>query len=356
MKLSVIVVNYKTPELVKELLLRLFEFSVISQIILVDNSQDLQKINDKTTKSLRLISNSANIGFGRAVNQATNYVETDWFLVINPDVRFQENDLNQLLSAAVKYQSPLAGPRFYWDDQRQFRLPPATGNSLWQNMARQCAAAYPLDARLLSFYWQLRHDRFWQASEPFYEPFLSGACLLVNSHWLASTGGQLFDDRFFLYFEDTDLCARACLAGQVPLCVPGAEFIHYYNQSPATDHEKLEMISASESLFLNKYYDKLPVLDLIQTRDDQGWEDLGSVEQSPTFTFSDKSETDPRGSEFFFEISTNPFFYPFAQAEFKGNKMVLPYHIWQQLPPAAYYARLRSPQLSTGKRWKWIKS
>ncbi|MBS3759747.1 MAG: glycosyltransferase family 2 protein [Desulfobacterales bacterium] len=356
MNVSVVTVNYKTPLLTEALVRQLSKISLISRIIVVDNSADLSPELFEGLPKPILVRSRENIGYGRAVNHGIAHVETEWVLVINPDVRLDEASLARLLEAAASYGAPLAGPRFYWDDSHTFRLPPATGMSLWHSIGARTAQSYMPDAHLFSFYWQIRHDRFWQASEPFYEPFLSGACLLINMDRIFPSGGRLFDERFFMYYEDTDLCLQTLLGGQTPICVPGAEVVHYYNQAPAAESHKQAMMQASESQFFQKYYEALPDLHLGRQEPLVDCEDLGTIEAPPALAYSGNPAGGRRRGGLFFEMAFNPFFCPFAQAVVENDGFAVPAHIWEQLPSSAtYFARFRKFQGPAGKIWKWIK-
>ena len=195
MKISAVIVNYFTKDLLPELIGQLQEEDLVREIIVVDNSRELEGSLGfvKDLSKLKLITQPENIGFGAAVNQAAHRAESRWLLAVNPDIRFLPGCIENLTAAAQEYGSPLAGPRFYWDDDKLFKLPPATGQSWWWYTANRAAVCSRLDAELFSFYWCLRHDRFWQAVEPFYEPFLSGACLLIDLDWLFRCKQPVFD-------------------------------------------------------------------------------------------------------------------------------------------------------------------
>ncbi|MDA3894694.1 MAG: glycosyltransferase family 2 protein [Desulfobacteraceae bacterium] len=358
MKISVVMVNYKTQKMARGLIQQLEAMPIVTRIIAVDNSHDIPKSFSDEFAKLRLIQNESNIGFGAAVNQAIPSVDSEWILVINPDVRLKPDCLEHLVNAAVSHRSPLVGPRFYLDDNCQLRLPPATGGSLWFHAGQACADTYTLDAKIHTFYWQIRHDRFWKSTEPFFEPFLSGACLLINASWVRSMGNKLFDERFFLYFEDTDLCARALLEGVNPLCVPQAEAIHYYNQSPEPSRKKMRAMQTSWDLFSKKYYDNqamyhpMPYIDHPKISHD--FIEMGSIIAPPAFELDKKLNT--LKGKFFFEVGTDPLFIPFAQACINGYRFEFPADAWKRLSPGTYYARARQEHFESVNLWKWTKN
>ena len=352
MSITAVVVNYRTVSFLPALMRDLFGNDLIREVIVVDNSNELSDSHlIRDYPGLKVISNRENRGFGAAVNQAVSLAVSKWILIVNPDVRLTTGCVDELLKTGIKYASPLLGPRFFWDDQRQFRLPPATGGCLWIDAAYTCAEKFRLDAEIYSFYWILRHQRFWEASDPFVEPFLSGACILVNREWIHSIGGLLFDERFFLYFEDTDLCVRALIEDVRPLCVPQSVAIHYYDQAPSPERDKKDLMARAHNLFMEKYYGKRASLSLEAAPCKHDIVQLGKRDIPIVFQI-DKGFLD---EQLFFEVGINPYFVPFAQALLRGKTFEFPSAIWLRLSEGTYYGRVRGEVSGIKKIWQWRK-
>jgi GT2 family glycosyltransferase len=352
MTVSAVIVNYHTASFLPGAVKELAGNPNVQQILIVDNSGELSSGSGlRDAPLVEIIPNEVNRGFGAAVNQAVAMAGTEWILVMNPDMVLLNGSLSAMLDASETYGSPLVGPRFFWDDQKRFRLPPALGTCLWLQVAWQSAASFELDAELFSFYWILRHERFWNATEPFFEPFLSGGCLLINRPWVISMGGKVFDERFFLYFEDTDLCARALGTGVRPLCVPAAGAIHYVDQSPAPEGKKADYMAQAHAQFLKKYYGPVSMPSW-GSRDHSGIiTDLGVVRVPQIF---DPGQS-PASVDCFFEVALNPYFVPFAQSALTGPAFEFPKDVWGRLSPGQYFGRIRSSQTGTLRVWTWLK-
>lgn len=351
MNITAIIVNYYTKSLLPPLLDDLINSPLISQIIIVDNSRELVNFNTDSDK-ISVIINSENKGFGAAVNQAAEVAKGDWLLLLNPDLRLDTECVKNLADAAVRYGSPIVCPRLYWDDNYIFRLPPASGMSLWFEMAHISAGKYQLDAQIFSFYWILRHERYWEAVSPFAEPFVAGTCLLIDKSWGLSQTGRLFDERFFVYFEDTDLCVRALNEKAVILCVPNAKAVHYYDQSPSVGKSKGSLMSESLEAFRSKYYGDISFPGLGNTSYAPEMTDLGEFSDPPVF----HRETTQIPETYFFEIGVNPFFVPFAQADANEEIFCFPKDIWLRLGPGQYFSRIRGKISGVRKVWTWKKS
>lgn len=351
MRVTAIIVNYYTSAILPSLLDNLFSDPLVANAIVVDNSGELNSDIVAGYPRVNIIRNAKNRGFGAAVNQAVPHCTGEWLLVINPDVRLCDGCLTELVNVGEKYACPLLGPRFYWDENFQFRLPPGTGDCLWIDAANDAAEKFPLDGELFSFYWILRHQRFWDATEVFFEPFLTGACMLLRSEWIQSLDRKVFDERFFLYFEDTDLCARAIKNGIRPLCVPQAVAIHYWDQSPSPDKSKRSLMAQGHECFLNKYYGEMRFPLLKSMPHKSLVFDLGEAKRPPVFSSNTALNNEP----LYFELGVNPYFVPFAQASLNTSDFEFPSEIWSRLGKGTYYGRIRGPVSGTIRIWKWKK-
>ncbi len=352
MNVTAIIVNYFTSSFLQVLIESLLRNEFVDQILVIDNSGELTRTAAPCPeRSVEVVVNDRNRGFGAAINQGVKRAEGEWILVLNPDMKLEEGCLQLMLNAAREYSSPLIGPRFYWDDHHIFRLPPALGSCLWLDTACRAAGCFKIDAKLYSFYWTLRHERFWGETSPFFEPFLSGGCLLIQKEWIDSLKGDLFDERFFLYYEDTDLCIRALQRNVRPLCVPQAAVIHYFDQSPSSGDSKEHYMMESHVKFLRKYYGENcpPALNAAATV--EGMRDMAEIATPPIL------ETDEKiiRADNFFELGLNPYFVPFAQAKADDAIFEFPPDIWSRMSPGRYYARMRNRTMGTLMSWTWQK-
>lgn len=385
---TAIIVNYHTSSLIGNLLNDICESPVVEKIFIVDNSGDYQG-SPSNRDAVELITPEKNIGFAAGVNLAAEQVESEWILLINPDMRVPAGAVERLVQGAESAGAVVAGPRFYWDDERKFRLPPALGASSWMDYALMSQSFYQLDALHLSFYWQARHDRFWSATTPFVEPFLSGACMLINREWAYSVNHSnnknimfskkgvdiknrsVFDPRFFMYYEDTDLAVSSWIDGKPAICIPDSEMIHYYNQSPDNGISKAGMIADSHSKFKDKHYPLIFMNIQSNSQYQPVYDDIQAIYSAYQFKIDCC-----KFNRLWFEISVNPFFIPFAQTELlrgfdhgiaNGQTVIsgtgnadtgifqIDDSIWSKLAKGIYYTRIRDSIKGTLKIWKWEK-
>lgn len=157
---------------------------------------------------LRLIRNGANRGFGAACNQGASQGSAPYILFLNPDATLLPGTLAGLLVAMAapgNLDIGIGGPRLLSPDGR----------------TQRCCARLPGLARLLleptgldRLLPRLIPPHFmveWDHLDDRDVPQVMGAALLVRRHVFDMLGG--FDERFFVYYEDVDLCHRAGKSG-----------------------------------------------------------------------------------------------------------------------------------------------
>jgi GT2 family glycosyltransferase len=184
------------------------------ETILVDNASTDGGIEDVAAAfpSVRILRNGSNPGFGAANNRAACESAGEFLLFLNTDTILQSGAAAALLAALqADAGAAAAGPLLF----------PGEGK------------AQVSFGRRVDFLGQLVQKLF---LNPFYKRavlrrpqtrevgWLSAACLLCRRSAFAAAGG--FDEKFFLYFEDIDLCVRMRAAGRRLLYVPAARVFH----------------------------------------------------------------------------------------------------------------------------------
>jgi GT2 family glycosyltransferase len=181
----------------------------------------------------RLIRNTANVGFGRAVNQAAAVARAPLLLLINPDCRLMPGAIAALRSVLDAEPScAVVGPRILDPDgavQGSARGDPDMLTGLFGRTGalRVLLPFLPVSRRNV-----VVEDAVRTPASSVVVDWLSGACVLVRRDAFAAAGG--FDERFFLYWEDADLCRRLRNRGFDIRYVPGATAVHQVGRSSQT--------------------------------------------------------------------------------------------------------------------------
>lgn len=202
---SSIVVYKNPPDILSRCVESIIHSSVKVKPFIIDNSPSevYQKLSEKY--GVEYLCNRKNIGFGRAHNVAIRKsVEDDipYHLVINPDVYFEKGTLEKLLDFMQACPDVgLSMPRVLYSDgsiQYLCKLLPTPADLIRRRFFPPSAYADKKN--------RLYELRFTGYDKTMDVPFLSGCFMLMRTAALRRAG--LFDERFFLYLEDVDLCRR----------------------------------------------------------------------------------------------------------------------------------------------------
>jgi len=182
--------------------------------------------------AVRRIRNARNVGFGTAANQGIAATTAPLILTINPDARLEPGAVAALEAVLARHDDcALAGPRILNPDgslQGSARGDPDMLTGLFGR--RQ------LLTRWLPWLPVAKRNVVDPASLPVGEShpvdWLSGACLLGRREAFERVGG--FDERYFLYWEDADLCRRLRNEGLHVRYVPSAVAVHRVGHSSRT--------------------------------------------------------------------------------------------------------------------------
>ena len=238
MDLAVITVSYNTRELLADCLestLAGLELSSLDgRVWVVDNasadgSADMVR---QRFPSVALIAHDENLGFAAGNNlalQAMGFgseVRPRYVLFLNPDTRVVGDALGALVRFLDQTEAAgAAGARLVHGDgtfQHSAFALPGLGQIIFD--------FFPLHHRLLDSRLNGRYPRaLYAAGEPFPVDHPLGAALMVRGDTLAQVGS--FDERYFMYCEEIDLCRRIKKAGWEIYCVPAAEIVHLVGQS-----------------------------------------------------------------------------------------------------------------------------
>ena len=180
----------------------------------------------------RLLRNSENVGFARGMNQGLAATAGALVLVMNPDCRLVPGAIRSLSAELERFpRCAIAGPRILNPDgtvQGSARGDPDMLTGLFgrSTFLRRWFPSLAVSRRNVVAPEGTSVD----GSMPV--DWLSGACMLARRDALNSVQG--FDERYFLYWEDADLCRRLRIQGYEVRYAPAATAIHDVGQSSKT--------------------------------------------------------------------------------------------------------------------------
>ena len=224
--LSIIIINWNTRKLLEHCL----ESILVSpptfpfEVWVVDNAstdETPQMVRERFSK-VKLVENSENVGFARANNQAMRQCTGKYILLLNPDTLVESCSIENLIDFLEK--NPVAGAAgarlLYPDGSLQISSHP------WPTLSGELWRMFHMDR--LSPITEYPRE-IWESDSAQEVDVLSGACLMVRKVVLDQVG--FFDEDYFIYSEEVDLCRRIQCAGWQLYWIPQAKVVHFGGQS-----------------------------------------------------------------------------------------------------------------------------
>lgn len=237
MDLSIIIVSWNVKEKLRNNLKKLqnSRTDLAIEIFVVDNasSDDSAKMVKKDFPQVRLIENDENLGFSKANNQAFRKTRGDFILLLNPDMEVNDDTLENMVSwMRSNEQADIAGCRLK-DEQGKDILHVRRFPTVWDQLfiALKIPHIFP---GVLSRYLQKGFDYSCQRQVD----SVRGGFFMIRRESLGMIlpekrikRGEILDERYFIWFEEVDLCRQTKeTEGQV-WYTPEAECLDHIGQS-----------------------------------------------------------------------------------------------------------------------------
>lgn len=214
MDLVIQIVNYRTKNYLAPLLSDIYNdlrnSKISFKILVLDNNSgdDLSDLKEKY-KNINFFDSDKNLGFGGGHNFLSEKFKSDFILILNPDIKFIENNTIERALNFIQNQKQVAaiGPKLMSRYGAQYY----DHGELLGFLAKICI-------KLGGSFWKNRNN----ISEV---AWVSGAFLLINRSIFEKNNG--FDSNFFLYEEEKDLCLRIRKIGYKIIYCPQIKVFHY---------------------------------------------------------------------------------------------------------------------------------
>jgi GT2 family glycosyltransferase len=230
---SIIIVNFNSGSALAECLQSIGDHARGAHVLVVDNasSDGSETVAQWPGLPIVLQQNAKNIGFARAVNQALARTTGDFVLLLNPDCRLLDGAVDTLLDDLVAHpECAIAAPLIFETDgsvQGNVRGDPDLLTGLFgrSTMLTRLFPRSRLSRRNVRF-----ESKAGETSGD--TDWVSGACMMMRRRAVDDIGG--FDERYFLYWEDADVCRRLRARGHTIRYVRAAQVVHRTGQSSRT--------------------------------------------------------------------------------------------------------------------------
>lgn len=267
MKLSIIIVNWNTKDLMRDCLNSVYREvnNVQLEVIVVDNASTDNSVEmlKKEFLEVRVIENKENVGFSRANNQGIKLSSGTYILLLNPDTIIYDNALGKMIdfmdahpeAGAVGCQLlEESGKHLVGDAGYRLSLKTAL------NYAFFLSKLFPKICKGLFLNHRLNRKK-----EPIEVDWISGACFLVRRSILRDVG--MMDENFFMFAEDMEWSHRIKSEGFKVYYLPYVSIIHLMGVSTSRQ-KQIKNISTLWVENLHNYYSrenskfKVTLLDL----------------------------------------------------------------------------------------------
>lgn len=231
MTISVLIVGYNSAGDILQCLASIEQQGLAApdyEILFINNSEDgAEALVREHFPAVRIIPHQGNIGFGAGCNRLAAYAKGDYLLLINPDLVLHPNSLKVLLATIKAY--PEAG---IWGGTAY--LPSGEMDPSSQQKRQS------LKNEVIQFLGMARLFREMRSltDDVVEMPIVSGAYMAIERQLWDRVGG--FDESFFLYSEEVDLCERArALTGRQLVVNLRASATHHLGASSTPDYRTL---------------------------------------------------------------------------------------------------------------------
>lgn len=252
MDVSVVIVNYNTRSYLDACLSSVYMQTTCShEIFVIDNNSTDGSIEMVKTKypSVHLIINDHNAGFAKANNQGFRKARGKYFFMLNPDTVVMDNAIDKLVNFMEHYKEVgICSPKNVGNDgELQFNCDHFP--SIWNIFCEY----FNLN-NLFPQFQLFRRSRmqYWDYSSRRSVDRVMGCSLLIRADIYKSLNG--LDEKYFMYFEETDLCYRTFKNGFQTIFMPEAVIVHHGGQSALSQPSEKRINKTVTSYFKNSQY------------------------------------------------------------------------------------------------------
>lgn len=237
MKLSFIIVNYKSKKYLEKCISSIREkvSGVDYEIIVVNNDN----LDIRCPNGIKLINTGKNLGFGAGCNAGARAAQGEISCFLNPDTEIVSENIPELIQEFNENEDVgIIGSRLITEK----------GETQWWCAGKE----FTLRRLIKNNLGIIESKKIWESRIPVECAWVSGAALFIKKNIFDQLGG--FDEKFFMYFEDIDLCKRARMAGYKVLYYPYFAIKHFGGKSFRFDKIKQKRYFYKSQLCYFKKY------------------------------------------------------------------------------------------------------
>ena len=238
------IVSHGHGQMVSRLIAQLLECPEISRILITKNISE--KLLIPTSPIIHIIENKFPKGFGENHNFAFSEIRDEYFCPLNPDIRLLTNPFPQLIESLKKYDAELAAPMVL--------------NELGgiEDSARYFPTILSLIKKL--FFKIPGHYNLAESRDILSPEWVAGMFMFFKSSAYKKLNG--FDNKYFLYYEDVDICVRLWRVGMKLVIDPSICVVHDARRASRSNFSHMKMHLKSMLLYFYKHCGRLPKIPI----------------------------------------------------------------------------------------------
>jgi N-acetylglucosaminyl-diphospho-decaprenol L-rhamnosyltransferase len=223
------------------------------EIVVVDNnSKDgVAQLLKEQFPNVKLIESDKNLGMGGGNNIGMREANGEYILILNPDIHLFPDSIKQMIEHIESNpEIGLLAPKLLNPD-KTLQHTCYRWHNFWTPVFRRTALSkFSFARRELRRF--LMED--WDHENTQEVDWIQGSCCLVSRKVVEEVG--YFDERFFMYFEDTDLCRRIKNGGYKNIYFPSSQVIHFHRRQSADSNPFFNRLTRTHIISWIKYSHK----------------------------------------------------------------------------------------------------
>ena len=239
MDISFIVINYRSRDYLRRCVESIFKYAKnFSFEVVIVNNDDAPLNGYSDLKNIRIIEHNLNFGFAQAANLGTKNAIGKILFFLNSDTEILDNNISEILGALSDLSVGAAAPKL---------ILPNGSPQPW-------GAGYEitiLDIVKNNFGF-IKSSSIWTQDETSEIDWASGAALAISKEVFEKCNG--FDEKFFMYFEDVDLCKRIRKTGKKIMLLPHIKIMHLGGQSKLGEKTQKKQYYESQNYYFKKHF------------------------------------------------------------------------------------------------------
>lgn len=240
-KLSIIIVNHNSKQYLrgclKSVCEKIIRYVPAEIIVVCNDGEKIEEEDFSCFPETRFIYAENNKGFGAANNLGANVARGEWLFFLNPDTEIISDNISKALEEFSNKNVGIIGLRLVTP----------------QKDVQEWSAGYEIKLKniLMNNFKRIRDKELWNSERIAEAGWVSGAALIIRKELFESLQG--FDEKYFMYFEDADLCQRARKSGKKIIYYPFVQVMHYGGGSADTKAAQKKSYYISQDYYFKKH-------------------------------------------------------------------------------------------------------